>query len=579
MAEPKSKGQRNAASVERPELPDKARLVKRLTALKSERAPWLPMYQDLSDNIQPYAGRFYATDRNRGDMHTFNNIIDDTATAALDILAAGLMGGLTSPARPWFRLGVGDPTLKDDHEVKTWLSECQRIMLNVFAKSNTYLALHNVYYELGLFGTACSVVMDDYDSVIHHYTSPVGEFCLAADFKGRTNTLYREFQKTVGEVVREFGYENCSISTKTLYDRNALDSWITVYHTLEPRVVRDPTKLDGKNKPWRSTYFEVRGDDKTMLRDGGMDEFRALAPRWHKTGGDIYGRSPGMRALGAVKQLQHEQIRKANGIDQMTRPSLQAPMSLKNSDIDMLPGGITFVDTPGSGAAVQNLMNVNIDLNHLSQDMEEVRQRIRAAFYSDLFLLITGSTDVQKTAAEIAERHEEKMLVLGPVLERLDNELLRPLIDITFNRCSAAGMFPPAPEALHDHALEIEYISVLAQAQRMIATNGIDRWVGALGSVSAFKPDVLDKFNSDKWADSYGDLLGVDPDMINSDDQVAAIRQQRAEAQKQAQMAQQANMAADTAAKLGSVQTPNGNMTTDLMNQISGYGSPSGTEL
>ncbi len=133
----------------------KARIVRRLNLLKSERAGWLPMYQDLSDYIQPYAGRFYVTDRNRGELHQFNNIIDDCATEALDILAAGLMGGLTSPARPWFRLGVGDPKLRDDHDVKVWLAECQRILLDVFAKSNTYLALHNVYYELGLFGTAC----------------------------------------------------------------------------------------------------------------------------------------------------------------------------------------------------------------------------------------------------------------------------------------------------------------------------------------------------------------------------------------------------------------------------------------
>jgi len=556
-------------------LSDKARIVRRMNLLKSERAGWLPMYQDLSDYIQPYAGRFYVTDRNRGELHQFNNIIDDCATEALDILAAGLMGGLTSPARPWFRLGVGDPKLRDDHDVKIWLAECQRLLLDVFAKSNTYLALHNLYYELGLFGTACSVVMDDFDTVIHHYTSPVGEFCLASDFRGRVNTLYREFQKTVAEVVREFGYDNCSPATRALYDRNSLDAWVTVCHAIEPREDRDPECRDARHKAWRSTYFEMRGDDRTLLRDSGFESFRVLAPRWHKTGGDIYGRSPGMRALGAVKQLQHEQLRKAQGIDQLTRPALQVPMSLKGGEVDMLPGGVTYVDAAGSQSAVRNLMEVGIDLNHLLADIEDTRRRIRAAFYSDLFLMISSSTDVQKTAAEIAERHEEKMLVLGPVLERLESELLRPLIDITFERCARAGILPEPPEVLHGMPLEIEYISVLAQAQRMIATNGIDRWVGGLGSVAQFKPEVLDKFNADRWADEYGDLLGVPPDLINSDDTVAGVRQQRAQAQAQTAQVAHAGMIADAAAKLGKVPTTGGNVASDVMSQLTGYGSNS----
>ena len=159
--------------------------------------------------------------------------------------------------------------------------------------------------------------------------------------------------------------------------------------------------------------------------------------------------------------------------------------------------------------------------------------------------------------------------MLGPVLERMHNEILDPLINMTFDRMLAAGVLPPPPPELHGMDLNVEYVSMLAQAQRAVATNGIDRFVGNLGQVAAFKPDVLDKFDSDRWAEEYSDMLGVDPSLIVADDKVAIIRQQRAQAQAQAAQAQQNNLAADTAQRLGNVDTGGKNAATDIMQMFS----------
>ena len=144
-------------------------------------------------------------------------------------------------------------------------------------------------------------------------------------------------------------------------------------------------------------------------------------------------------------------------------------------------------------------------------DIQDVRQRINSSFYADLFLMLANATDTRMTATEVAERHEEKLLMLGPVLERLHNELLDPLIDNTFNRMVEANAIPPAPDELQGHGANVEFVSMLAQAQRAIGTNSIDRYVNNMGMVAQMKPDVLDKFDSDVWADSYADMLGVDP--------------------------------------------------------------------
>ena len=554
------------------------KLLTRWGHLRSERATWWSHWQEITTYLLPRNGRYFQQDRNKGHRR-HNSIYDNTGTRALRTLGAGMMAGATSPARPWFRLGTNDPDLNKFPPVQLWLADVTERMQLVFTKSNTYRTLHGIYEELGAFGTAGSIVLPDSKNAIHHYPVTCGEYAIATDYQGRVNTLYREFQKTVGETVREFGYGKCSLSTKNLYDRGSLDQWITIIHAIEPRDDRERefNKQDAMNMKYKSCYFELGGDSKQVLRESGFRDFPAIVPRWGLSGGDIYGNSPGMESLGDIKQLQHEQLRKAQTIDYQTKPPLQVPSYLKNRDVDSLPGGVTFID--GQQGKIETAFNVNLNINHLLQDIQDVRQRINSSFYADLFLMLANATDTRMTATEVAERHEEKLLMLGPVLERLHNELLDPLIDNTFNRMVEAGLVPPAPEELQGMELNVEFVSMLAQAQRAIGTNSVDRYTNTMGMIAQMKPDVLDKFDADKWANAYAEMLGIDPELIVADKQVAKIRQQRAEAQQQAQQQAAQQQAVDNAVKLNdSKQTSDPSMM-DMLGQFSGYNSPSPLEV
>ena len=553
----------------------RADLLTRWGHLRTERATWWSHWQEVTTYLLPRNGRYFEQDRNKG-TRRHNSIYDNTGTRALRTLGAGMMAGATSPARPWFRLGTADPELNNYTPVKLWLNDVTQRMQLVFQKSNTYRTLHSIYEELGAFGTAGSIILPDPRTAIHHYPLTVGEYAVAQDYQGRINTLYREFQKTVGEVVREFGYKKCSTSVKNLFDRGSLDTWITIIHAIEPREdrERDFKKKDNMNMAYKSCYFELGGDGEQLLRESGFKDFPAVVPRWGISGGDIYGNSPGMEALGDIKQLQHEQLRKAQGIDYQTKPPLQVPAYMKNRDVDSLPGGVTFVD--GQQGKIETAFNVNLNLQHLLMDIQDVRQRINGSFYADLFLMLANATDTRMTATEVAERHEEKLLMLGPVLERLHNELLDPLIDNTFNRMIEANLIPPAPEEMQGMELSVEFVSMLAQAQRAIGTNSVDRYVNNLGMIAQMKPDILDKFDSDAWADGYADMLGVDPKLIVAGETVAKIRQQRAQAQQAMAQQEQANQAAENMAKLGRNDAQN---MQDMMNQFSGYNSPSPLEV
>jgi len=475
-------------------------------------------------------------------------------------------------------LATQNEDLMDSDAVKLWLHNVTRQMLNVFSRSNTYRALHTMYEELGAFGTAVSVVTPDYDKVIHHHPLTIGEYAIATDGRGRVDTLYREIEMTVHQVVAEFGEENVSQAVKNLHDRGSWDSWVTVIHAIQPNMTREYGKKDDKNMPYKSCYFEHARDNDKFLRESGYNYFPVVAPRWHVSGGsaDIYGLSPAMESLGDIKQLQHEQLRKAQGIDYQTKPPMQVPTALKNQGINSLPGGITYVDTTTQNSGIRTAFEVNLNLQYLLQDIEDVRGRISGSFYADLFLMLANSDMGRMTATEIAERHEEKLLMLGPVLERLHNELLDPLIEMTFMRMLEAGIVPEPPIEMQGEDINVEFVSMLSQAQKAVGTNSVDRFVGNLGAVANMKPEVLDKFNVDEWADMYSDMLGVDPRLIAPDSQVEQIRQARAQAQQQQMQAAQMAQGAETLQKLGRIPTQGNesNAGSDVINMFSGYGAP-----
>jgi hypothetical protein len=560
------------------------KLLSRWGQLKTERASWWGHWQEISTYILPWSGRYFRQDRDKGNRRN-NQIYDNTGIRALRTLGAGLMAGATSPARPWFRLGTHDPALNNAQPVKLWLADVAERMHAVFQKSNTYRALHQIYEEMGAFGTGASIVLPDFNTVIHHYPLTVGEYAIATDFQGRVCTLYREFEKTVSETVEEFGLENCSTNVQSYYKSGQLGIWVPILHAIEPRTDRDPSKKDARNMATASYYVELGSESDKYLRKGGFKQFPAVVPRWAVAGGDIYGNSPGMEALGDIKQLQHEQLRKAQGIDYQTNPPLQLPDSLRNRDVEGLPGGRTFVPAAGAGSKIETMFDVNLNLGELLGDIQDVRERIRQGFFSDIFLMLANSTNPQMTATEVAERHEEKMLMMGPVLERLNNELLLPLIETTFTHMVEMNALPPAPPEMAGMDLNVEFISMLAQAQRAIGTNSVDRFVGSLGTVAQMKPEVLDKFDSDAWADVYSDSLGVDPKLVLANDQVAIIRQTRAQAQAAQQKLAAAEQASVVARNAGQAQAaagqsgPGSGPGSDVMNMFSGYQSPSGTEV
>lgn len=521
-------------------------------ALRQERNSFNAHYKDLSRWIQPRRGRFFMSDRNKGDRRN-RHIINSTATRALNIAVAGLMSGLTSPARPWLKLEHPDPMMNERPRVQAWLADRERRMYRLFDRSGFYNAVAVLYEELLLFSTG-ALTQDPHPRNLSHFSPhTAGSYAIGTDWNGHTNVFMREFQSQVSTLVGQFGLEKVSPNVRRAYDQGDYFNWCDVAFLLEPNPRFDPTRQASKR--FRSVYYEPGTTNKNqLLRESGYHQFPTYVPRWAITGEDIYGTNgPGMVALGDVKALQIEERRKAQGIDKQVSPTLQGPPSVRNINQAQLPGNYVAVSDDPSMKGIRPVMEVRPFLGEMKEDIKEVEQRINSAFYTDLWLAITQMEGVQpRNVMELSERKEEKLLMLGPVIERLYDDFLDPCIDRSFYLVDEMDpTAPPPPDELQGQELRVEYISILAQAQRAVATKPIDRITMFIGQLAAASADesVWDNYDKDEAVSIYGRLSGSPPGILTGPEVRDQKRQQRAAEQQQAMQAQQAQVAADVAQK------------------------------
>lgn len=551
----------------------KEQLLKQVALLNHDRSSFEPHWRELSDFINPRGSRFLVTDVNRNDRRN-TKTVDPTATLANRTLSSGMMSGITSPARPWFKLATPDPDMMDYGPVKLWLEAVQRRMNEVYNKSNLYQSLPLLYSSLGTYSTGAMAVLEDDEDVIRTMMFPIGSYYLANSARGSVDTCYRKFTMTVRQLVMEFGMSNVSTSVKGLWESGSYETWIEVIHAVYPNIDRDTGKLDSKNKRVKSVYFEVDGDNDKLLRESGFDEFPIMAPRWEVNGEDVYGSScPGMIALGQVKALQLEQKRKSQLIDKATNPPMVGPTSLKNQRVSLLPGDITYIDQMTGQDGLKPAYLVNPNTADLLADIQDTRQMINSAYFVDLFMMLQNINTRSMPVEAVIEMKEEKLLMLGPVLERLNDECLNPLIDRTFSIMARKNLLPPPPDVLQGMPLKIEYISVMAQAQKSIGLSSLSSTVGFIGQLAQVKPEALDKLDTDQAIDAFAEMSGVSPTVIVPQEQVNQIREERAQQQKQQQAMAMGMAAAQGAKTLSEAQTADPSVLTAISGAV---GAPAG---
>ena len=519
---------------------DKSRaneIIERWKQLDSERVSWVEEWKLISKYVFPRRSVF--TDSRGKAERVGQSVYDGTAIGALNLFANGIMGYAVTAMTPWFKTGLPWTAANELPGVRAWLDFGEKVMYDDFRRGNWYEEAVEIMKDGGSMGTAVLYGEEDEDSGAPMFRAiHPKEFYIDTDQYGRVNTVYRRFWSTVRTLVAQFGLENLSAQTQSLYQAATLDQKIEILHSCEPREDRDITSVAATDKKWASTYTEKANAH--IIRESGYDIFPYFTLRISTNSDEKYGRGPGSDSLVdtiRINRISKDMLKISN---RAADPPYNVPMEMRNR-VDRRPAGNNYYTRPDMKMEpVPSPTAYPIAIDQENQ----IRKAIEENFFVDFWLMLQRSGAQKMTATEVMERQAEKAAVMGTLIGRIESDLLDPVIQFVFAMAVKANRIPPPPPALliwmqrngkTKGTLKIEYIGPLAQAQRKFyLTQGIKAALAAVIPYAQVRPEILDNFNWDAVAREIAEAEGMPARLITDPEIVKAIRDARMQAQQAA---------------------------------------------
>lgn len=518
-------------------------LIRRTENMRGARANEDATWQEIRDNVIPVLQRFIGEDP-KG-VKQGQAIVDETPEQAQELLASAVHGMISNPALKWFDYGVRNASLKDNDRVAAWLAHCRDVTFDYMyaPTANLTAAQHETYNDLTSFGSGCLFTGDRPGRGLLYQSRQLREIYLA-ECEGRVDTVHRWFKLSAREAVKQFGAAKVGQKVREKAENaTKQDEEFEFLHAVFPRSDRAFGKIGAINMPIASVYVNVA--DKAVVRNSGFQEMPYAVPRWSKRTGEIYGRGPGHKALSSSKMLQRTMKLDVSGYELRIQPPMIVADDGVMSDVRLHAGGLTDVRAElmqNGREPIKPLMN-GADPNIAEEKMEGMRKRIQASFYNHLLQMMR---DPRMTATQVIQIAEETLRILGPVIGRVQAEMLGPMIERTFWVLFRAGAFAafPMPPELNGQELTIEYVSPVAQAQKLAEAKGIVQTFGVVTQMAQVDASVLDNFDLDQSSRALAVMFGMPRYLLRDPRKVADMRATRAKQQQQQEMLNQARLAA-----------------------------------
>ena len=529
--------------------------------LKNARTTYDANGKEISEYLIPRAGDWTEDGDNRQEGEKRNTSVYDGAPyRAVRTAAAGIRAGITPPSRPWFKIApAGDPELGNYGPVRRVLDSISETMQQLLPAGGFYEAGYRASIEMLGFGSSCTMAEQDDETVARWKNVTAGRYWISRNWKGDIDTLFRVFRPAVKALAERFGKDNLSDSSQRLLENQPFKKALAV-HVVTPNTEREPGYIDNLNMPFKSCYYEVGLNDR-VLRRGGYQTFPYQFATFDRLGDEDYGRGPGQDAIADVKLLYEYAKTAIKQQHMVSDPPVVVPEQFQGR-LNLLPGGITYGPSdPKNG--IRALYDVNPDLKALWVAIQDLREMIGKSFFNDLFIFLMNNPNA--TATEIIKRDEEKVILLGPLVDGLGTQRLSPSLQRLADLMAMAGMLPPLPPELQDMPLRVEYTSPLVQAQKMAGITNMDMLVESTLTVAERGyPEAMDNIDLDLWVQEKGQRMGGAVNILRDSDEVTKRREARAQMQAQQQKQESALAAIQAAKELSQADTQGKNALTDL---------------
>jgi len=524
-------------------------LIMRYEKLQSDRAPFENDWMDIRDLVRPISVGYHKMSGTYVTLRT-EFMYDGTAPDALEQLAAALHSYLTNPAERFFELEVeGNFDATQDPDALEWLERCSDIIYDSYKREDVMLntALHEVFLDIGSFGTAImgqEWSQNNQDLIFS--SKPISDCYLLENAEGRVDTIYRKTVWTKRQLEQEFG----DLPPDIMKEKNA-DKAFDVLHCVYPRTDRNPVNPSKLNKKFASVW--ICTTTKELLREDGYDTLCYHTPRWTKLSGEVYGRSPAKKCLPDIKMLNamEKTLLKAG------QKAVDPPTVIQDEGfllpIRTTPGALIYKE-----AGTEDPMPLKFEGN-LPWGLEQAngkREFINKCFYADWIKM--EKQNVEMTAYEVADRREEKLRMMAPMLGRLASELLGPMIQRSYYLLNNHGRIPLAPATIQGKRLKVGYMSPASRAQTGVKAMAMGRFISELIPLLQINPGIMDAVDFDKYVQALAIARGTPRIILRGADEIAELRDVRNKQQAVQQLTQIAEPASKAVKNLADAQKSGG---------------------
>jgi hypothetical protein len=545
--------------------------------LNNAAATFKYRWELLAKYIQPTRTSMWSPEQELSGQSQTNDLYDSTGVTVAETFASFIFGNVINPATKWRRLAIRDKQLMALDDVREWLDECNDLMMAAVGASNFYLQAYEMLIDYGGFGTGCKLIEEKGQDKnqraaagfrgFSYTTTQIGHFFIDENANHEVDTLYRSFFLSAAAIEREFPNGSYSDGLKQALTRER-EKRFQIIHAIYPRPYEEQKSKAARDMPWASCWVEKEAKAGAgVLRESGYPEFPAVVPRYQQSVNEVFGRSPGFTALPDMLTLNNVKRKSFESWDMAIWPPVLGRSDSDVSVLQLTPKGYTTVKTPPGMSPNQVLQHFETgtkwDITQLKE--EELRKSIEGVYHMDAIKSLL-SLEREMTATEYVKRLELVHKLLGPVWGRMTHEWLNRQTDREFNMMMERGALPSPPDSLIEAAtqaaatgndagikIDVEYEGPLAKAQRSGEVESVMFFVQDVGILAALDENVKDWVDTDKTAKLISEIRGVPGVALRSDDEVAALREGRRQAQEEQTMKEDLMGAADAANKLAPV--------------------------
>lgn len=474
-------------------------LMTRYGSALNKREAWETLWEECYDYALPQRGGFQQ-DLHAGQSRT-DHIYDATAMDAADQLAASLLGNLTPSWSQWFGLKPGpDLSPQESERLAPILEKAGKTIQDHFDRSNFAVEIHQCYLDLVVGGTA-SLYFEEAEpggfSAFKFSAVPLTHVTLEEGESGYLDGAYRQLELTLDQITARYPFAEVPEDLLRIAARDP-QARFKILEAVIP---------DGLSYAYHACLIE-NDSQPELLAKGQFAQSPVISFRWLKSPGEIYGRSPVMKALPDIKTANKvvELILKNASIAVTGIWQADDDGVLNPANIELTPGSI-IPKAIGSKGLQPLDMPGRFDVSQLI--LESLQTRIRHALLGDKLAPINSP---RMTATEVIERSAEMSMLLGATYGRLQTELLTPLIQRAFSILRRRGEVPDI--SLDGRLVAVDYRSPLARSQGQRNVQNTLSWIN---SVLAMGPEAAGAINLPQAARFLGEALAVPSDLIRKD--------------------------------------------------------------